>query len=112
MKIVDAYSGIEDGKYFICGRVLVYHGLRWGSVCHDESFNDKDALVLCRMGFFTTDGKICENTTSTTTVSWLTHLNCYGSETDVSSCPGDMWSLKQCKYPDATIKCFIDTGNL
>ena len=38
---------IVDGKGAGSGRVEVYHGARWGSIC-DDSFDINAALVVCR----------------------------------------------------------------
>ncbi|WAQ98419.1 AGRL3-like protein [Mya arenaria] len=102
VRLVGGASALE-------GRVEVYHSSQWGTVC-DDQFEDKDAMVFCRMlgypgygmayraGYFGKgSGPI-----------WLDDLGCNGEESDISLCSfnENTYGKHDCEhYEDAGISC-------
>ena len=87
------------------GRVEVWHERKWGTVC-DDSWDDADAAVVCRMlgysggvqmhsGFTTGAGKI-----------WLDEVECEGTESDLAQCKHAGWGEHNCDHnEDAAVTC-------
>lgn len=93
------------------GRVEVFHGGAWGTVC-DDNFDMDNARVVCRqLG--------CGE--PTTVYGWsyfghgsgeilLNNVNCTGSESYLWSCPHDGWFVHDCGHnEDVSVVC---TGNV
>ncbi|XP_035676052.1 scavenger receptor cysteine-rich domain superfamily protein-like [Branchiostoma floridae] len=92
------------------GRVEVYHGGQWGTVC-DDDFDMNDARVICRQlrqgsaaqarsyaAFGAGSGQI-----------WLDNLACRGSETIVGDCRHNGWGSHNCGHgEDAGVVCSGD----
>ena len=90
------------------GRVEVFHGGRWGTVC-DDLWDRNDAKVVCReMGF---PGAIAVRSTSYfgqgLGTIWLSNVRCRGHEESLKKCP----HTNRAKYPschhgkDAGVVC-------
>ena len=77
------------------GRVEVYYGGQWGTIC-DDFFDANDANVICQqLGYmggapasFRTFGE-----GSTAQPIWLDNLSCTGNEANISLCPNIEQSL-------------------
>ncbi|XP_052266954.1 scavenger receptor cysteine-rich domain superfamily protein-like isoform X1 [Dreissena polymorpha] len=91
------------------GRVEVFHNDAWGTVC-DDSFDDVEAKVICRMlGFGTSNAK------SLTGAYYgegqgkivVDDMNCQGEEVDISDCKSRPWGTSNtCHHnEDAAVEC-------
>ncbi|OXB74356.1 UNVERIFIED_CONTAM: hypothetical protein H355_002421, partial [Colinus virginianus] len=98
---------LTDGPNRCSGRVEVFYGHQWGTVC-DDSWDISDAEVVCRqLG--------CGRAVSTATSSsfgegsgpiWLDDVNCTGAETALSKCETSLWGVHNCKHgEDAGVVC-------
>ena len=77
------------------GRVEVYYGGQWGTIC-DDLFDANDANVICRQLGYTGGTPASFRTFgegSTAQPIWLDNLACTGNEENISSCPNIMQSL-------------------
>ncbi|NXS01943.1 NETR protein, partial [Oxylabes madagascariensis] len=89
------------------GRVEVYHGGQWGTVC-DDQWDDADAEVVCRqLGF----GGVAK--------AWsqayfgegsgpvlLDEVQCTGNELSIEQCPKSSWREHNCGHKeDAGVSC-------
>ncbi|KAG2466652.1 neurotrypsin isoform X1 [Polypterus senegalus] len=89
------------------GRVEVYHGGLWGTIC-DDQWDDSDAEVVCRqLGF----GGIAK--------AWrqahygegsgpvlLDEMMCTGNELSIEQCPKSPWGEHNCDHKeDASVSC-------
>ncbi|XP_021516036.1 scavenger receptor cysteine-rich domain-containing protein SCART1-like [Meriones unguiculatus] len=97
-------SGGEDG---CSGRVELWHGGSWGTVC-DDSWDLADAEVVCRQlgcgpaiaalqnaAFGAGSGPI-----------WLDEVGCRGSETSLGACQAEPWGYGDCSHKeDAGVRC-------
>ncbi|XP_077357962.1 neurotrypsin isoform X2 [Festucalex cinctus] len=96
-------GGEEDFE----GRVEVFHGGRWGSVC-DDQWDDRDAEVVCRQLGFSGVAKAW---------SWahfgqgsgpilLDAVKCTGNELFLDQCPHGHWEQHNCDHmEDAGVSC-------
>ena len=93
----------------MCGRVDVFYGGRYGTVC-DDGFDIKDARVICRqLGYprgahaAYTCGNSCRGRGLHI---WLNNINCRGSERDIAHCPKSAWGRHNCGHnEDAGVCC-------
>ncbi|NXV54299.1 NETR protein, partial [Molothrus ater] len=94
------------------GRVEVYHGGQWGTVC-DDQWDDADAEVVCRqLGL----GGVAK--------AWsqayfgegsgpvlLDEVRCTGNELSIEQCPKSPWREHNCGHKeDAGVSCTPLTG--
>lgn len=73
------------------GRLELYYGGRWGTVC-EEGWGAKSAEVACReLGFERpirkTDGSLYTYEGSDSIPVWLDDVDCEGSEENIINCP-------------------------
>lgn len=98
---------LVDGPHGCAGRLEVWHGGRWGSVC-DDAWDLRDATVACRElgcgaalaapgGAFFGEGA---------GPIFLDDLRCRGNETALWFCPSRPWSQHDCHHrEDAGAVC-------
>ncbi|OCT63220.1 macrophage receptor MARCO [Xenopus laevis] len=86
------------------GRVEIFHGGDWGTIC-DDSWDMNDGAVICRMlGYsravqaFTAGGGIGK--------ILLDDVSCVGTETSILECPKPNWEMHNCGHnEDAGVEC-------
>nr|XP_028584871.1 neurotrypsin-like [Podarcis muralis] len=98
---------LVGGKKSFEGRVEVYHGGLWGTIC-DDQWDDKDAEVICRQLGFSGSPKA---------VSWaqfgqglgpilLDEVECSGNELSLDQCKKSSWEEHNCDHiEDAGVIC-------
>ncbi|NXL53942.1 DMBT1 protein, partial [Podilymbus podiceps] len=98
---------LMNGLNRCSGRVEVFYGQQWGTVC-DDSWDISDAEVVCRqLG--------CGRALSTPVSVyfgegsgpiWLDDVNCTGTETALSKCQTTSWGVHNCRHgEDAGVVC-------
>nr|XP_034369370.1 scavenger receptor cysteine-rich domain-containing protein SCART1-like [Arvicanthis niloticus] len=103
--------GGEDG---CSGRVELWHGGSWGTVC-DDSWDLADAEVVCRQlgcgpaiaalqnaAFGPGSGPV-----------WLDEVGCRGSELSLGACQAEPWGDGDCSHKeDAGVRCLGTPGTM
>ncbi|XP_062491998.1 scavenger receptor cysteine-rich domain-containing group B protein-like [Pezoporus occidentalis] len=98
---------LVNGSSRCAGRVQVFYGRRWGTVC-DDHWDVRDAEVVCRqLG--------CGAALSAPPAAafgmgpdpvWLDDVGCKGTETALSQCAAKPWGTHNCAHrEDAGVVC-------
>ncbi|NWW98563.1 DMBT1 protein, partial [Caloenas nicobarica] len=98
---------LVNGPHRCAGRVEVFHGQQWGTIC-DDTWDLKDAAVVCRqLG--------CGTPVSAPGLSqfgqgsgpiWLDGVRCVGTEATLAECPVKPWGHHACNHvEDASVVC-------
>ncbi|XP_071492287.1 neurotrypsin-like [Diadema antillarum] len=99
---------LVGGSSLYEGRVEVYYGGAWGTVC-DDSWNDNDAQVVCRqLGYSATNAEAFRGATygAGSGPILLDNVGCYGWESNIASCSHNGWYNHNCEhYEDAGVRC-------
>ncbi|KAG7256396.1 hypothetical protein CRUP_016922 [Coryphaenoides rupestris] len=100
VRLVGGVSGSE-------GRVEVFHGGQWGSVC-DDQWDDSDAEVVCRQlglsGVARAWGQARYGEGSGRV--WLDDVRCTGNELSLEQCAKAAWGDHDCVHSeDAGVSC-------
>ena len=89
------------------GRVEVFHGGQWGTVCGDN-WDINDANVVCRqLGFpnatsFSGSAKYGEGSDRI----WMDEVDCQGGEASLLECAHEGWGQHDCIHSkDASVEC-------
>ncbi|KFQ84238.1 Deleted in malignant brain tumors 1 protein, partial [Phoenicopterus ruber ruber] len=104
---------LMNGPNRCSGRVEVFYGQQWGTVC-DDSWDISNAEVVCRqLG--------CGRALSTPVSAyfgegsgpiWLDDVNCTGTETALSKCETTLWGVHNCRHgEDAGVVCLDPEGH-
>lgn len=97
----------QDKPAQCSGRVEIWHGGSWGSVC-DDSWDLEDAQVVCRQlgcGPAVTALKEAAFGQGTGPV-WLSQVKCRGNESSLWDCPAGRWGHSDCGHKeDAAVRC-------
>ncbi|XP_072041386.1 uncharacterized protein [Amphiura filiformis] len=122
----DDYDGqvrLVGGNNTNEGRVEVFHNSRWGTVCGD-SWDDDDAMVVCRQLGFPSDGARGVISTLSqflytsaefgqgTGPVWLDDVSCSGSESRLDECSYNGWGNSNCNGQDAGVICNDGEGKV
>uniref|UniRef100_A0A673IDG6 Soluble scavenger receptor cysteine-rich domain-containing protein SSC5D n=1 Tax=Sinocyclocheilus rhinocerous TaxID=307959 RepID=A0A673IDG6_9TELE len=101
---------LVNGSHSCSGRVEVFNGGQWGTVC-DNGWDYSDAAVICKeMGC----GNVFEQRIGGFFGQglgpvWLSDVQCYNSETNLRRCNFQGWGQNLCGHEkDATVACKRD----
>ncbi|ELW67620.1 Scavenger receptor cysteine-rich type 1 protein M130 [Tupaia chinensis] len=98
---------LEEGTTNCSGRVEVWHGGSWGTVC-DDSWDIDDAQVVCRqLGCGSAQEALKEAAFGQGTGPiWLSEMKCKGNESSLWDCPARPWGHSDCGHKeDAAVRC-------
>ena len=104
IRLVGGSSGIE-------GRVEIFYGGVWGTVC-DDGWNLNDASVVCRMLGYdgATDSPCCARFGQGSGSILLDDVQCSGTEDNLGECEHRSFGEHNCgHYEDAGVICY-ETG--
>jgi hypothetical protein len=101
-----------------CGRVEIFYGNEWGTVC-DDRWGDKDAAVVCRqLGFGGGSRTSCSSSgrgqafgpfispaCGTNSPIWLDEVDCTGDETSLGACKSPGWGVHDCWHGEDAGAC-------
>ncbi|XP_072013340.1 scavenger receptor cysteine-rich domain-containing protein DMBT1-like [Amphiura filiformis] len=81
------------------GRLEIYYGGIWGTIC-DDYFDYDDGTVACKqLGFEVVNQVVTENIYGTGSGPiWLDDIQCAGNETTLSACSHAGWSVNNCGH--------------
>ncbi|XP_009302680.1 macrophage receptor MARCO isoform X5 [Danio rerio] len=86
------------------GRVEVFYQNVWGTVC-DDSFDNLDALVVCRMLGFQRSTQVYTDGSGSGRI-WLDELRCTGTESSIFNCPHAGMGINNCGHgEDVGVSC-------
>ncbi|XP_075408213.1 scavenger receptor cysteine-rich type 1 protein M130-like [Tenrec ecaudatus] len=98
---------LQEGATNCSGRVEIWHGGSWGSVC-DDSWDLQDAEVVCQqLGCGSASKALKEaHFGPGTGPIWLNDVKCRGNETSLWHCPARSWGHSDCGHKeDASVEC-------
>ena len=89
------------------GRVEVYYGSVWGTICND-GWTREDSDVVCKQLGYSRSGSI--NTPAAYRKGsghiWMSNVRCTGNETYLHDCPFDGWGETSCRHSeDVSVNC-------
>ncbi|GAV05681.1 hypothetical protein RvY_15774 [Ramazzottius varieornatus] len=99
----------EDGEVRLIGgsteyegNVQIYHDHKWGSVC-DDGWDIRDATVVCRqLGYTRSDfGTTNSRFGLGGRQIWLSNVQCWGYERNLTTCRSDGWGNSDCDTNEA-----------
>ncbi|KAJ8047464.1 Deleted in malignant brain tumors 1 protein [Holothuria leucospilota] len=101
---------LVGGDSAVEGRVEVYFGGRWGTIC-DDLWDDQDATVICRQLGLSDNGSAVFHAAfgrGSGTI-WLDNLECSGNENNLQECSYPGLGSHNCDHTeDAGVYCIND----
>jgi len=96
------------------GRLEVFHGTQWGTVC-DDGFTDAAARVVCySLGFGYVGRKVDINLYNVGDgLVWLSNIHCTGTEQYIGECSHSDWGFHNCSAPEhqhVAVSCTDNTS--
>ncbi|XP_032246899.1 scavenger receptor cysteine-rich type 1 protein M130 [Phoca vitulina] len=98
---------LQEGTSNCSGRVELWHGGSWGTVC-DDSWDLEDVQVVCRqVGCGPALEALKEAAFGQGTGPiWLNEVTCKGNESSLWDCPARPWGHSDCGHKeDAAVRC-------
>jgi hypothetical protein len=94
------------------GRLEVFHGGAWGTVC-DDLFNSQSVKVACRqLGYTGGHYRAKAHFGAGSGLIWMDNVRCRGSETTLTSCHFPGWGVSDCSHnEDVGLEC-AGTGKM
>ena len=89
------------------GRVEIYYGGSWGTVC-DDQWDILDARVVCRQLGYAAAIDAPRNAAygQGSGPTWLDDVECKGNENSISECHHGGWGVENCRHAeDASVVC-------
>ncbi|KAL4239223.1 CD5 molecule-like [Mactra antiquata] len=96
---------LVDGPTNTSGRVEIYHGGHWGTICGYRGFDSRNADVICRMLGIDNNKAIAYPYAfygEGYQPIMVSNVKCDGSEPDISACTSDPWVVKGVPYSSCT----------
>ncbi|KAM4825010.1 soluble scavenger receptor cysteine-rich domain-containing protein SSC5D [Thomomys bottae] len=92
---------LADGPSRCAGRLEVWHGGRWGTVC-DDSWDLRDSAVVCHeLGCGNVRPRVGKTHYGPGSGPiWLDDVGCKGSETSLIECPSGPWGAHNCDHEE------------
>ncbi|XP_030808499.1 macrophage receptor MARCO [Camarhynchus parvulus] len=86
------------------GRVEIFHGGSWGTIC-DDGWSTREAGVVCRMLGFSRAVSFFTAPAGTGQI-WLDDVSCTGSEISITDCSKRSWGENNCSHnEDVGVEC-------
>ncbi|GAB1610321.1 hypothetical protein Ahia01_001318200, partial [Argonauta hians] len=91
------------------GRVEVFYGGQWGTVC-DDDWDVRESNIVCRMLGYTGGRPVPSARYGAGRGQiWMDNVNCKGSEVSLYNCSTNGWGQHDCgHYEDAGVVCSSD----
>ena len=99
-----------SGSTLKAGRVEIFYGDRWGTIC-DNSWDMNDATVVCKMLGYESAGDAPRGAYYGQGVGpvWLDEVDCAGSESSLEDCSNGGFGNVACDHVnDASVVCSGD----
>lgn len=100
---------LVGGSSIVEGRVEIYYGGQWGTVC-DDRFGLRDANVVCRQLGFEKATEVHDKAKfgRGSGIIWMDGVECTGNEAELQNCPFNNWGINDCSHgEDVGVVCTL-----